>query len=60
MDKLLRIEAVSEMTGIPVPTLRMWRGKKEGPLSAKLGRRVVYRERDVIAWVNAQFDQASV
>lgn len=59
--KLLRIEEVSDQTGVPVETLRYWRkrDKGEGPKSAKLGRRVVYRESDVEAWVNAQFADAS-
>lgn len=55
--KLLRIEEVSEMTGIPSATLRYWRHTGErGPKSANLGgRRVVYREEDVIAWVDERF-----
>lgn len=58
MSRLLRIRQVAEMTGIPEATLRFWRSRGDkGPQSANLGgRRVVYREEDVIAWVNAQFD----
>lgn len=56
--KLLRVEAVTEMTGIPTNTLRYWRHMGTGPKSAKLGRRIVYREADVIAWIDAQFDKA--
>lgn len=60
MDKLLRIEDVAELTGIPVNTLRFWRHEKRGPKSANLGgRRVVYREADVVAWIDAQFESAS-
>lgn len=58
MEKLLRIEDVEAMTGISANTLRFWRHQKSGPKSAKLGRRVVYREADVIAWIDAQFDNA--
>ena len=55
--KLLRIPEVSELTGIPEATLRFWKHRGiYGPPSAKLGRRVVYREADVIAWVDAQFE----
>lgn len=48
---------VSEMTRIPVATLRFYRhlGNK-GPKSALLGGRVMYREQDVIDWVNSAFD----
>lgn len=58
MEKLLRIEDVEAMTGISANTLRFWRHQKSGPKSAKLGRRVVYREADVIAWIDLQFENA--
>jgi len=35
-------------SGVALPT---------GPKSARLGRRVVYRERDVLAWIDQQFAQ---
>lgn len=60
MNKLLRIDEVAEMTGIPANTLRFWRSSGgTGPRSAKLGRRVVYRESDVIDWIDSQFDLAA-
>lgn len=59
MKTLLRIEEVAEMTGIPLATLRFWRASGHtGPKSAKLGRRVVYREADVLAWIDEQFEIA--
>lgn len=50
---------VSEMTRIPVNTLRYYRhlGNK-GPRSASLGGRIMYREQDVLAWINEQFEEA--
>lgn len=49
---------VSEMTRIPVATLRYYRHlSNKGPRSALLGGRVMYRESDVIDWINAQFEQ---
>ncbi len=53
---LLRVPDVAELTGIPEATLRFWRHAGTGPPSAKLGRRVVYREADVLAWVDRQFE----
>lgn len=54
--KLLRMPEVAKMTGVPEATLRYWRHCNRGPKSANLGgRRVVYREEDVIAWIDAQF-----
>jgi predicted DNA-binding transcriptional regulator AlpA len=58
MTKLLRLPEVAEMTGIPEATLRFWRATHQGPPSARLGRRVVYREADVVAWIDAQFETA--
>jgi predicted DNA-binding transcriptional regulator AlpA len=55
MQRLLKLQEVAAMTGIPENTLRFWRHQGTGPKSAKLGRRVVYREADVLAWVEEQF-----
>lgn len=53
---LLTIAEVSARTRVPVDTLRYWRHVGGvGPKSAKVGRRVVYREADVDAWVAEQF-----
>lgn len=59
MDKLLRIPEVAAMTGIPEATLRHWRATHQGPPNTRLGRRVVYREADVLAWIDAQFAGAA-
>jgi predicted DNA-binding transcriptional regulator AlpA len=56
MDKLLTIEEVSEMTRIPIATLRYYRATGQGPKSARLGRRVVYRRSDVEAWIEKAFE----
>lgn len=58
MDRLLSIEEAAELTRMPVATLRYYRSKKIGPKSARLGRRVVYREADLLAWVDEQFAKA--
>ena len=56
MERLLRIPEIAELTGVPEATWRFWRHEGSGPKSAKLGRRVVYREADVVAWIDAQFE----
>ena len=56
MEKLLRLPEVAEMTGLPENTLRFWRHQGTGPKSAGLGRRSVYRERDVTDWIDQQFN----
>lgn len=48
------MEWVSERTGIPINTLRYYRAMGTGgPPSFKLGRRVVYDECDVEAWIES-------
>lgn len=56
MDKLLTLPEVAEVTRLSEATLRWLRHNGTGPRSGKLGRRIFYREQDVIAWVTAQFD----
>ena len=53
-DRLLTIAEVSEMLRGPIATLRWWRHIGEGPRSFKIGRRVFYRESDVLAWIELQ------
>lgn len=57
--KLKTIEEVAEMTRLPVATLRWHRHCGTGPKSGKVGRRIVYREQDVEAWINEQFSKES-
>lgn len=54
--KLLTIDEVAEMLRKSPAQLRWMRHNGSGPKSAKLGGRVMYREQDVIDWVNAAFD----
>jgi predicted DNA-binding transcriptional regulator AlpA len=55
--KLLNIDEVSGVTRVPVATLRFWRhlADNSGPKSFKIGRRVMYREADVLAWLESQY-----
>ncbi|MEV8372472.1 helix-turn-helix domain-containing protein [Kribbella sp. NPDC056861] len=55
MDRLLTLDEVSELTRVPVNTLRYWRHCGTGPSSARLGKRVVYRESEVVRFVDEQF-----
>lgn len=58
-QRIIGMEEVSAMTGTPINTLRFWRQRGVGPKSGRFGRRVVYREVDVRAWIDAQFESAS-
>lgn len=52
--KILRLQDVSDRTGVPLATLRYWRHQGIGVPTFKLGRRVVAYEDEVDAWVEAQ------
>lgn len=55
--KLLTLDEVAAMLRKSPAQCRWMRHNGTGPRSAKLGGRIVYREADVIDWVNAAFDQ---
>jgi Helix-turn-helix domain len=38
----------------PVATLRYWRHLGSGPHSFRVGRRVMYRHKDVLTWIEKQ------
>jgi predicted DNA-binding transcriptional regulator AlpA len=59
MQALLTLVETAERLKTPEATLRYWRHKGEGPASFKLGRRVVYAESVVDAWVAAQQQNAT-
>ncbi|WP_237089621.1 helix-turn-helix transcriptional regulator [Nocardioides dokdonensis] len=50
---------VADRTRLPVGTLRWFRHQGTGPRSAKVGRRIMYREADVLAWIDDQFGTES-
>jgi predicted DNA-binding transcriptional regulator AlpA len=61
VEKLLTTTEVSKHLGIPEATLRYWRHRSTGPKCGRLPgtRRVVYRESDVAAWIEAAFAETT-
>ncbi|WP_237393761.1 helix-turn-helix transcriptional regulator [Pseudarthrobacter sp. ATCC 49987] len=58
--KLLTLDEVALMLRKSPAQMRWMRHNGTGPKAARLGGRVMYREQDVIDWINAAFeDQAS-
>ncbi len=53
--KLLTLDEVAEMLRKTPAQMRWMRHNGTGPRSAKLGGRVVYREQDVLDWIDAAF-----
>jgi predicted DNA-binding transcriptional regulator AlpA len=50
----MTLPEVAAMTRKPEATLYGYRHRGLGPRSFRLGRRVMYRRQDVIAWIEAQ------
>ena len=53
-DKLLTLAEAAGVLRAPVETMRHWRKVGKGPEGFKVGRRVVYRESDVLRWIDDQ------
>lgn len=56
---ILRLQEISDRTGIPLATLRWYRHRGMGPHTWTLARRVVAFEDDVEAWIKAQAENSS-
>jgi DNA-binding transcriptional MerR regulator len=54
-DRLMTTAEVAELFRTSENTVRYWRFTRTGPPSAKFGTRVLYRERDVLAYADAKF-----
>jgi predicted DNA-binding transcriptional regulator AlpA len=52
-DALLNETQTCDLTGLAPRTLQRKRLDGTGPKFVKLGRRVLYRRRDVLAWIGA-------
>lgn len=57
IERLLTINELSEMLGIPVDTLYGRRHRGEGPQGYRIGRHVRYRRAAVEAWLEGRLDQ---
>ncbi|MEU6563326.1 helix-turn-helix transcriptional regulator [Nocardia nova] len=55
-DRYLQAKDCEELTGIPAATWRYWAhiGDETKPRSFKLGRRRVWRESAILAWIATQ------
>lgn len=58
MPNYLTTTEVADLVRTSPETVRYWRHIGKGPKSFKLGRRVLYAETDVLAWINAQRSEA--
>ncbi|MGK8490436.1 helix-turn-helix transcriptional regulator [Nocardia asiatica] len=53
-ENFLQAADLEGLTGIPAATWRYWAHKGVGPASFKLGRRRVYRQSVIEAWIAEQ------
>ncbi|MDD9912305.1 MAG: helix-turn-helix domain-containing protein [Alphaproteobacteria bacterium] len=54
MNELLNESQVAQFLDLSRATLRKWRWEGKGPRFIKLGHRVMYRQCDIEAFINAQ------
>ena len=55
-ERLLTINELSTMLGIPVDTLYGWRHRGEGPQGYRIGRHVRYKRAVVETWLASRLD----
>lgn len=56
---LLTTEETAKFLHIPLATLRHWVATNQGPPSARIGRRRMFRKADLIAFVDRKFAEAN-
>ncbi len=54
MEKLMTTGDVAEATRSTIDTVRYWRSAGIGPSGFRVGKKVLYREADVIAWIESK------
>lgn len=54
--RLRTIEEFAEIAGVPVPTIRHWRIRGECPPAVRLGKRLYWKEQDILDWIEAKFE----
>jgi predicted DNA-binding transcriptional regulator AlpA len=60
MTKYLTTEEVATVCRTSTETVRYWRHVNKGPKSFKLGRRVLYAEDELLAWIEERKGSAAV
>ena len=55
---IMTLDEVAAELRVPVQTVRYWRAQGRGPRFIKLGRRIVCRRADLVAYVERQFADA--
>jgi excisionase family DNA binding protein len=59
LEKLLSIEEVAELLGVPKRSMYRWRTTGEGPKGVRVGRHLRYRPESVSTWLEQREHQGS-
>ena len=59
LEPLMSIDALSELLGVPIKTIKDWRTKGEGPAAYKIGNHVRYAASDVRTWLEQCREQSA-
>jgi excisionase family DNA binding protein len=59
LEKLLSIEEVADLLGVPKRSMYRWRTTGEGPKGVRVGRHLRYRPESVSAWLEQRERQGS-
>jgi excisionase family DNA binding protein len=57
-DRLLSVDDVAVLLGVPVATLYAWRYRGTGPRGLRVGRHLRYRRGDLDAWIHEQLEDS--
>lgn len=57
-DRLLSVDDVASLLGVPVATLYAWRYRGTGPRGLRVGRHLRYRRSDLDAWIRQRLDES--
>jgi excisionase family DNA binding protein len=58
-DRLLSVDDVASLLGVPVATLYAWRYRGTGPRGLRVARHLRYRRSDLDAWIQQQLEDTS-
>lgn len=53
---LRSINEFAQLTGVPVATIRHWRVRGECPPAIRLGKRLYWKEQEILDWIEAKFE----
>lgn len=54
-ERLLSVAEAADMCGVKVATMRVWRHNNRGPVSVRMGGKLIYKRTDVQRWIDEQY-----